>query len=324
MAEALQAQLAAVAQENARLTQVAQQQQAALESATQKQQQLLAQLQQHQANQPAPSANVFKVSVKLPAFWTEKPNVWFAQADEQFRLASITSETTMYSHVVAGLCPRVAAEVEDIITGPPTDRTYTKLKETLIKRLSMSEEKRVQQLINNEELGDRKPSQFLRHLRSLAGSNNTVSESLLKQLWMQRLPATVSAILASQADMDLGKLADLADRIVEVTPAATAPPLAVHAVQTPALAGFEELMKTVQNLSLQVAALTKGNGQQPFRQRSRSRSRGGNKSGGNNNNGANNNNNNGDVCWYHRKFAAQATKCTAPCSFSSGNSSGSA
>jgi hypothetical protein len=58
--------------------------------------------------------------------------------------------------------------VEDIITSPPHHDPYTALKTELLNRLSPTREQRLRQIITHEEMGDRKPSQFLRHLRSLA------------------------------------------------------------------------------------------------------------------------------------------------------------
>ena len=66
-----------------------------------------------------------------------------------------------------------------------------------------------------EETGDRKPSQFLRHLQGLAGTS--VPESMLRTLWFGRLPFNVQAILAAQKDLYLEKLADLADSISKLT-----------------------------------------------------------------------------------------------------------
>ncbi|CAB0033516.1 unnamed protein product [Trichogramma brassicae] len=166
---------------------------------------------------PAAPAAIHRVAVKLPAFWPDRPSLWFAQADSQFILSDIRVESTKFHYVVSQLDARVALEVEDIITNPPDENPYTFLRLKLIERLSASEEQRVRQLISEEELGDRKPSQFLRHLRSLAGAT-IVQDNLMRQLWLHRLPSSVRAILATQTDAALDKLAELADKIIEIAP----------------------------------------------------------------------------------------------------------
>ena len=72
--------------------------------------------------------------MRLPHFWPDRPGLWFAQAEAQSALASVTSEKTKFNHVISQLEYRHAAEVEDIIT-PPADEPYTTLKTELVRRL---------------------------------------------------------------------------------------------------------------------------------------------------------------------------------------------
>lgn len=268
---------------------------------------LQARVEQLEAEKAELLQNVFRVSTKLPSFWADKPAVWFAQAEAQFAVNRITVERTKFDYVVAQLDTRVAAEVEDVITGPEANRTYTKLKETLISRLSLSEEKRVQQLIRDEEMGDRKPSQFLRYLRSLAGASTAVSDALLKQIWLQRLPSNASAILTSQPALDLDALSTLADRIVEVAPPPVPAILAVSGKSNSDL--MTELIKKVDDLQTQCASMTSRN-KRDDRSRDRSRSRTPARHPPSN------------MCWYHDKWAEKARKCTPPCNYKQGNAQG--
>ena len=107
--------------------------------------------------------------MKLLAYWLDKPTFWFAQAEAQFALANVNTDLTKYYHVISQLDIRAATELEDIFSNPPAELPYTNLRQKLIERLSSSEEQRVRQLLHDEELGDRKPSQFLRHLKLLVG-----------------------------------------------------------------------------------------------------------------------------------------------------------
>jgi hypothetical protein len=160
-------------------------------------------------------AEVSRVAVRLPPFWAEWPAVWFAQAEAQFSLAGISTETTKFYHVISQLDHRYAAEVEDVITSPPQQDPYTKLKTELLKRLSLSREQRAQQLITFEEMGDRKPSQFLRHLRGLAPD---VPDYLLCTIWTNRLPTNIQMTLACHPEIELDTTALCADRITETVP----------------------------------------------------------------------------------------------------------
>lgn len=79
----------------------------------------------------------------MPEFWPDKPAIWFAQAEAQFTISSITQDSTKYSYIVAQSDSRHATEVEYVIMDPPPSGKCEHLKEELIRRLSISDEQRV-------------------------------------------------------------------------------------------------------------------------------------------------------------------------------------
>jgi hypothetical protein len=161
----------------------------------------------------SPNIDVARVTVRLPAFWANRPASWFAQAEAQFLLAGITTERMQFYHVISQLDEKYVAEIEDIINSPPQRDPYTTLKTELIKRLCPTKDQRTRQLFEFEEMGDRKPSQFLRHLRSLALD---IPNDYLRILWTSRLPTNVRTILVGLPQVDLEAAAALcADRIME-------------------------------------------------------------------------------------------------------------
>jgi hypothetical protein len=85
-------------------------------------------------------------------FWAQRAAMWFAQAEAQFSLAGISNERTKFNYVISQLDQRYAAEVEDMITSPPHQDPYSKLR-TLLKRLSLSREQRAHRIITLEEMG---------------------------------------------------------------------------------------------------------------------------------------------------------------------------
>lgn len=186
---------------------------------------------------PAPSderstASIHHYAVRLPPFWTHNPVVWFLQVESQFALAGITTQLTQFRHVVSVLPQEVAAQLVDILAAPPATNPYDALKSAVLERTTASERKRFQELLSAEDLGDRRPTELLRHMNSLLGERAaSFDQSLLKQLFLQRLPATAQMILASASTLQLQQLAELADKIIEVSPQSisampSAPPLA--------------------------------------------------------------------------------------------------
>jgi hypothetical protein len=175
------------------------------------------------------------------------------------------------------------------------------IKAEFIRRLSLSEEQRVRQLLMHEEMGDRRPTQFLRHLRTLAGPS--VPFDFLRTLFTNHLPPNVQAIIATQAQAALDEVAQLADKIAEVT----APPC-VAGVSSPG--DISTLTACIDELARQVAAFSA----RPSRPRSPSQtlqharrpSRSAGRSPAS------------DICWYHRRFKERAKRCTAPCTWQQG------
>lgn len=268
----------------------------------------------------ADASEVLRVGVRIPPFWPEEPTLWFAQVESQFILFKITSDETKFYYLVDQFDHQYAAEVKDIITNPPTSNKYQKLKTELIRRLSASQERQVKQLLMHEELGDRKPSQFLRHLQSLAGPS--VPEQFLATIWSSRLPNNIQTVVASQVDLPLEKLADLADRVHEIipcTPQFASTSQTVPASQSISPLDYDILVRQVSELTQQVAKLTQevSRGRkydfQRERRNNRSRSRSRPRQPPPNH----------PHCYYHFTFGTKAQKCKQPCSFPSENLQGS-
>lgn len=266
----------------------------------------------------ADASEVLRVGVRIPPFWPEEPALWFAQVESQFVLSKITSDETKFYYLVSQLDHRYAAEVKDVITKPPLTDKYTKLKSELIKRLSASQEKRVKQLLMHEELGDRKPSQFLRHLQSLAGPS--VPEEFLSTIWSSRLPTNIQTVIASQVDLNLDKLADLADKVHEIVPSTPQVASTSKSHNSSSSHEYDDLVRQVSELTRQVSKLTeqvargaRSNSHHRRRRNNHSRSRSRPRQPPSNH----------PHCYYHFTFGAKAQKCKQPCSFSSENLQGS-
>ncbi|XP_063635186.1 uncharacterized protein LOC134805926 [Cydia splendana] len=159
-------------------------------------------------------SDVFRVGVRPPPFWPDEPEVWFAQLESQFSLSGITLDETKYHFVCGQLDPEYAVKIKDILRNPPATGKYTKLKSELIQRISVSREKKTLQLLQHEEIGDRKPTDFLRHLKDLAGPH--MPEEFIRTIWTSRLPPNVQTVVAFQPTLDLDTLAGLADKVVDV------------------------------------------------------------------------------------------------------------
>ena len=106
------------------------------------------------------SALVAPVSLKLPEFWPQSTDLWFARADAQFRLKGITVEQTKFDHVIAMLDNKTANQCLSILVSPP-ETPYTALKQKLTKTFSLTKSEKASRIIKMDGLGDRTPTQCL-------------------------------------------------------------------------------------------------------------------------------------------------------------------
>lgn len=257
---------------------------------------------------PTPPSDIFKVGIRIPPFWPEEPEIWFSQIEGQFQIAGITNDLTKFYYVIGQLDRQFSCEVKDIITNPPASDKYEKLKTELIKRLSASNEKKVQQLLMHEELGDRKPSQFLRHLQSLAAQQ--IPDDFLRTIWISRLPLNIQTVLAAQPSAGLDILADLADRIRDIAPSTQQ----VASTSSTQALNLDAMAREIAELRQQVKTLTMRGNRRP-RSHSRHRDRSSNRS--------QSSHNRYPICWYHSRHGEKAHKCIKPCDFgNSGNAKG--
>lgn len=105
------------------------------------------------------------VAVKLPEFWKSDPTMWFAQAEAQFALAGVVQDETKYYHIISKVDKSVITQVADIVQNPPRENKYKTVKERLISRFEVSAQGKLEQLLNDCDLGDMRPSHLLARMQ---------------------------------------------------------------------------------------------------------------------------------------------------------------
>lgn len=138
---------------------------------------------------------------------------------------------------------------------------------------------------------------------------NTMSEKILRRLWLDKLPPSATQILAPMIDTTpIDMLANSADRILE----SNSSPQTVNALATPSsqnnelqqlkaeMGELKAMIKALQTQSREPRGRSQSLGRQR-RSRSRERSPYSQPQGG--------------ICWYHYKFGNNARKCNSPCNY---------
>ena len=70
------------------------------------------------------STTIAVVSMELPPFWPQDPEVWFAQVEVQFATRDVTAQRTKFDYVVSSF----AMEICDLLLKPPEEDPYNTIK----------------------------------------------------------------------------------------------------------------------------------------------------------------------------------------------------
>lgn len=235
---------------------------------------------------------VTKVSIKIPPFWADKPELWFYQIEAQFNLNGIIREDTKFNYLISQLEAKFMENIWDIIKCTEPNK-YSLAKERLLQLFKESDNQQIRRLLTGLELGDLKPSQLLRKMQGLAGGDMT--DKMLKTLWLEKLPESIKNVVIISEET-LEKVAAMADKIAEVTPQAS-----VYSVGQDSI--LDELLKKVANLEIQICSLN-------YRNRSRSSSRESSHSRRRFSSREN-------FCYFHQRFGnkCRPEKCKQPCAW---------
>lgn len=265
--------------------------------------------------QPEMSSQLQAISLKLAPFWPNSPVTWFIQAEAQFAISRVSLDSSKYYHVLASLSQDIIESILDFVQDPPVNNMYPSIKKLLIDRHSQSEGQRIERLLSSEQLGDRKPSDFYRSLKLLAGTSGTIGENLIKSLWLRRLPQAMNIALISLSDKSMSEIISIADKIHEATQLSQVGAVAsTSSVSSDFKSKIEqeilELKSMIQDLSVDSFRVGSRSRQPSFTSRNRSKSE-----------SRSNNREIPRTCWYHSRFGAKATKCLGNCDFKHKSSS---
>ncbi|KAL7736357.1 hypothetical protein ACLKA6_014827 [Drosophila palustris] len=240
----------------------------------------------HGTSQIQASHEIFRVGVKPPSFCKEQPDLYFIQMESQFAVSGISTDATKYHQVIASLEPQYLVHIADIIRDPPQVNKYDAIKTALINEYTDSNQRKLNKLIHEVQLGDLKPSQLLKRMKDLAGTQ--ISDEAIKSLWLERLPENVRAIV-SIVDGDSAKVSLQADKVLESQRHSTVCALQENVSDAKLRTEIDELRKELRKLKSGSASKNQSrNSKSPDRS---------------------------TFCYYHGRFGAKARRCTEPCDF---------
>jgi hypothetical protein len=253
---------------------------------------------------PAQVEEVTKLSFVAPKY-EDDATLWFRQLEAKFEVARIRSQSSKY-YLAFGNIPGVLLKpVVASLGDPATSATpYDDLKNTVLGRESLSSMQRIDSVLKDVIMGDRRPSEYYGHLKDLAKGN--FSDEVIYNIWLMRIPISIKSTLIVLQNEPLKRRLQVADELGEMQ-AMCGPAMGtqISAVDNKdRFAEFKlEIMKEMRSMMENMLSRTS---RSSSRDREVSRVR---------NNSRQRNRNSGrrefDFCWHHYKFGDKASKCSA-------------
>jgi hypothetical protein len=236
-------------------------------------------------------------SVRLPPFWPNSPAAWFRSAEAQFVIKRVTSAIEKYYLVLGALGEAQVDLINNIMDEEPNDEPYQKMKEALVASHTLTPFQMVDQIVNMEPLGGRKPTELLAAMLRFRPKED---HHFFAYHFLQRMPREVRVLLARDCSKDIRALAEKADELMSLHLPQQHDVTAVAAVDTEqsTAAGDEDFAAAVQK---------GGNKRQPknkWQKKNREKQQEEFKS---------------PLCSYHVRYGDKAHRCVEPCVWISEN-----
>lgn len=235
----------------------------------------------------------------MPAVVNTNIEAWFNSMEYWFDASGIMADRQRAATICAAIDPNALAQLTDILLEQPDIGKYEFVKTKVIAHFADSEQRKLNRLLSEMPLGDKRPSELYHEMKRVAG--NVLGEAALKGLWSQRLPEAARPVIAASTGT-AAEFTRIADTIVDALA-----PRHVHAAAANPLSELNELKAIIAELRQQIRVM-------PRRSRSQSRSANHPRQRTPANNGAAASaNTESDECWYHQKYGREARKCRSPC-----------
>ena len=162
-----------------------------------------------------PQVEMTSDNMKLPKFWASCPEAWFTQVEGLFLLKGVHDDNIKYLHVITSLSEDVVTKITDVFQSLPNRGKYEFIKTNLLKRYSLSEDNRLEKVLDESELGDRKPSELFRDMSTVAYP--ILNKEVIFKLWSRKLPRNIQTHIASSNISNIDEKLQLADKIYDIS-----------------------------------------------------------------------------------------------------------
>lgn len=158
----------------------------------------------------------------IPCFISADPAFWFTLIESIFESKQVNNVRDKINAILLALPNHLQLEAKTILLkfhqlaaddAAGKQEAYDELKQKLITLTSIPEELKLQELLDNAQIGTRTPSQFLNYIRNLQGDAGDRNNKFLRTIFVRNLPTDVRNIIISQKYNNLDDMAATADLI---------------------------------------------------------------------------------------------------------------
>lgn len=242
-------------------------------------------------------------------------DAYFMSLDYWFQASGVTNDFRRFNTVMAQVPPAKLLELRPIIDAVPNEGKYQYIKQRLISHFADSQRQRLNRLLMDLPLGDKKPSQLYHEMLRTAG--DTMNEPVIRDLWASRLPNYAqAAVVASSGTAE--QVMKIADAIVEsmglksiheCSSSGFETTASSSSTQTPS---YNHLVNEIAELNKKFEKLFSERGRSDNRQRYSQRPRSFSRQRASSSSSTTQRSSDSD-CWYHSKYGDRARYCRSPC-----------
>lgn len=160
----------------------------------------------------------------LPSFISDDSAFWFSLVESIFQSKKVTNPRDKFNAILLALPHHLQLEAKPLLRQLDSvadddeegrQGIYSSLKVRILDVTSISDEHRLQELLDNAQIGTRTPSQFLNYLRNLQGDAGDSNSKYLRLIFLRNLPKNIKNIIVSQRKENLDDMAETADLLWE-------------------------------------------------------------------------------------------------------------
>ncbi|KAL7289572.1 hypothetical protein TKK_0016541 [Trichogramma kaykai] len=256
-------------------------------------------------NHPVASGNyphrIKPLFTDMPTFWQHYPQLWFDTVDSKFSQNRITNDQAKFLAVFKHLGSHICKTISPVLRSLPATDKYCRLKDHLVKKFAPSTQQKIDSLLKECKLGDKKPSELFTEMDALGQGH--VPHATILLFWYRLLPNDMAIQLDDAVTpQDAQSAVEKADRIHQRL---RFPDSHISAITSHDTLDDARLNQITEHLSDKILAViesktkprqNRSSDSSGSHQRARSQSR--------TNFGPNK-----DLCFYHSKYKNKAEKC---------------